>query len=267
MKTRARMRKAEGGRQKAEANLEAPLVFLPPSLNRGFARMLTLVLLLTAYCLLPTAFRFQPSVGAQAQQAVDQILTLVNQDIITRSDLLWSIALDSKAPNPAGNVSSDVLHRKLDVMIDQRLIEQEARRIPGSQITQDEINKKRTELINLFGSESVFRPRVEAVGLTPQKIDELIRDMIRVERFIDFRFRSFVFVTEQEINKYYDERFAPEIRRQGQVPPPLDATLNNRVTVRESINSILKQEKINQEIDAWLKATRERADITHLAEP
>ena len=109
---------------------------------------------------------------ANAQQTVDQILTLVNDDIITRIDLLWSIAMDPKAPSPAGPVGSDLLSQKLDVMIDERLIAQEAARIPTSPITQDEIDKKRTELIKSFRNEAEFRQRVGSVGLTPQKIDE-----------------------------------------------------------------------------------------------
>src|SRR5204862_1053641 len=87
------------------------------------------------------------------QQIVDQVLTQVNDDIITRIDLLWSIAIDPKAPSPVGPVGADLLRQKLDVMIDERLIAQEAARIPTSDITQDEIDKKRTALIAGFKSE------------------------------------------------------------------------------------------------------------------
>ena len=215
---------------------------------------------------LPFAFLLSAFGSAQAQQTVDQILVLVNEDIIARSDLLWNVALDPKAPSPAGNISSDILRQTLDVMIDQRLIVQEARRVPGVQITAEEISKRRTQLIKQFKSEAEFRQRVEAVGLTPQRIDDLVRQRIYIERFIDFRFRSFVFVTEQEIKTYYDERFASEIRKRGQVPPTLDQVSEGK-TVREQISDIMKQEKINQEIDTWLNATRQRADIVHLAEP
>ncbi|MGA9771546.1 MAG: hypothetical protein WBV94_21110 [Blastocatellia bacterium] len=223
------------------------------------------VLSSVACCIFTFAFCLLSARSAQAQ-VVDQILTLVNEDILARSDLLWSLALDPKAPSPAGAISSDILRQKLDVMIDQRLIAQEARRVPGVQITPEDISKKRTQLISQFKSEAEFRQRVEAVGLTPQRIDDLVRQMLYIERFIDFRFRSFVFVTEQEIKNYYDERLAPEIRKQGQVPPTLDQTIDGK-TVRDRISEIMKQEKINQEIDAWLNATRQRADIVHLSEP
>ena len=218
-----------------------------------------------AICILLFASSPGVSHSAHAQQLVDQIITLVNDGIITRTDLLWGLALDPKAPNPSGSVSSDLLRQKLDVMIDQRLIAQEAGRVPSASVTQEEIDERRTSLIRQFKSEAEFRQRVESVGLTPQRIDDLIREMILIERFIEFRFRSFVFVTEQDVQRYYDEKLAPEVRKGGQVPPTLDQTIEG-VTVRESINKILKQEKINEEIDSWLSAARQRADIVQLAE-
>lgn len=201
-----------------------------------------------------------------AQQTVDQILTLVNDDVITRIDLLWSIAMDPQAPSPVGPVGSDLLGRKLDVMIDERLIAQEAARVPTTEITRDEIDKKRTELIKSFQSEAQFRERVGSVGLTPQKIDELIRQRILIDRFVEFRFRSFVLITEQDIQRYYDEVLAPGIRNRGLVPPSLDEVQDGR-SVRAGISATLKQRKINDEVERWLSQARQRADVVQLAEP
>jgi hypothetical protein len=201
-----------------------------------------------------------PRVGAQ--QTVDQILTLVNDEIITRLDLLWSIAMDPQAPSPVGPVGSDLLSRKLDVMIDERLIAQEATRLPTTEITRDEIDKKRTELIKTFSSEAQFRERVGSVGLTPQRINELMRERIIIDRFVEFRFRSFVVVTEQEIKRYYDETLAPQLRAAGQVPPPVETP-----QIRDAITLILKAEKVDAEINRWLASARQRADVVQLAEP
>lgn len=201
-----------------------------------------------------------------AQQTVDQILTLVNDDLITRIDLLWSIAMDPQAPSPVGPVGSDLLSRKLDVMIDERLIAQEATRIPTAEITQDEVDKRRTELIKSFPSEVQFRERVGSVGLTPEKIDELIRQRILIDRFVDFRFRSFVLITEQDIQRYYDEVLVPAIRNRGLVPPSLSDVQDGK-SVRDGISATLKQRKINDEVERWLSQARQRADVVQLAEP
>lgn len=207
--------------------------------------------------------------SAYSQQIVDQILTLVNDEVVTRTDLLWSLAMNPGAPSPAGPVGSDLLRQKLDVMIDERLIAQEAARIPASEITQEEVDRRRTELIKSFRSEAEFRQRVGSVGLTPQKIDELIRQRILIDRFVDFRFRSFVLVTEQEIQRYYDEVFAPDMRTKGQVPLSIDQALpeNKQMTVREAIRAIIKEQKINDELDRYLTSLRQRADVVQLAEP
>ena len=198
---------------------------------------------------------------AQAQSPVDQILELVNGDIITRSDLLWSIALAPDAPSPEHQISMDILKQKLEVMIDQKLISQEAARMPAAEISQDEITKTRNELIAGFGSAEVFRRRVESVGLTQQRIDRLVRDMIVINKYIDFRFRSFVFVTDQEVQQYYDTKLVAELRRQNAVPPPL-----SEPKVRDQISAILKQQKVNDELDRFLKDLRARADIVQLVE-
>jgi len=199
--------------------------------------------------------------SARGQSPVDQIVELVNGDIITRSDLLWSIALAPDAPSPEHQISSDILKQKLDYMIDQRLIEQEAARMPAAEITQDEITRARNDLIASFGSAEAFRRRVEAVGLTQQRIDRLVRDMITITRYVDFRFRSFVFVTDQEVQQYYDSRVVPELRRKNAVPPPLTDP-----KVRDPIVAILKQQKVNDELDRFLKDLRARADLVQLAE-
>ena len=228
--------------------------------------------LLCLKVLLPfSLFIFHFSSPAQAQQSqgsvvVDHIIALVNDVVITRSDLLWSIALDPKAPSPAGPVSRDILQRKLDVMIDQKLLEQEAARVPSAPITDEDIINRRAQLITSFGSEAAFRERVGSVGLTPDRINELIREMIQIERFVEFRFRSFVLITDQDIQRYYEGVFVPEVRKRGAVPPGLDDKLE-RGTVRDQIRQILETEKIEQEINRWIEAARQRADIVTLAEP
>jgi hypothetical protein len=240
----------------------------------GLAVRLRRAAFIFACCLLPCASCLAPFAGAAApQKAVDQIIALVNDDIITRSDLLWSLAMDPQAPNPAEGVSSDLLRQKLDVMVDQRLIAQEARRVPTAEITQEDVNKRRAELVRGFKSEPAFWQRVESLGLTRDRVDELIRERILIERFVDFRFRSFVFVTEPEIQRYYDETFAPRFRERGQILPSLDDKLprkdptDKEATVRDAITEIIRQDKINQEIDRFLNAARQRADITILTEP
>ena len=93
--------------------------------------------------------------------------------------------MDPKAPSPSGPLSADLLRQKLDTMIDERLIAQEAARMPAADITAEELDKARSGLIQTFGSEDLFRRRVESVGLTPARIDRLLRQRILITKFVD----------------------------------------------------------------------------------
>jgi hypothetical protein len=255
-----------GTRGRADAAKENLLIDDSVTLRRKVPASLRFRLcasIIICILIFPVAFA---GTGQQRGAVVDQIIALVNEDVITRSDLLWSIALAPDAPSPAGPISSDILQRKLEVMIDERLLAQEAARVPSAPITEEDILNRRASLVRSFPSEAAFRERVEAVGLTPERINELIRQMILIERFNEFRFRSFVLVTDTEIQRYYNETFAAEMRRRGAVPPGLDDRLDQG-TVREQIQRILQTEKIIQETNRWLEAARQRADIVHLAEP
>jgi hypothetical protein len=210
--------------------------------------------------LISTLFLALIATAARPQKLIDQILVIINDDVITRTDLLWSLALDPDSPSPAQGAGQDALRQMLEVLTEQRLVYQEAARIPSSEITQDEINRKRNELIRRFGSEGAFRQRVESVGLTSARIDELMRQRILIERFVEFRFRSFVFVSETQVQKYYDEQLVPQVRAAGQVPPPIEQ-------VRENILELLKAAKYEEELDRWLKEARQRNEIVQIADP
>jgi hypothetical protein len=209
--------------------------------------------------LLPVALCLLTLAGGQ-QKVVDQILTLVNDDPITRTDLLWSMSMDANAPNPANGVSSDLLRQKLDVMIDEKLITQEALRIPTAEITPEEINALRKELIASFKTEEAFRQRLEGVGLTADKLEELLRLRIIIDKYITFRFRSFVIVTDQEVQEYYEQKLVPSIKEKGAVPPPI-------AEVSQMIRDRVKGIKIEAELETWLTSARQRAEIIPLVEP
>jgi hypothetical protein len=205
-----------------------------------------------AFCLFSFAF--------PQQKVVDQILTLVNDEVITRIDLLWSLAMDPQAPNPANGINSDLLRQKLDVMIDEKLINQEATRIPTTDVTQEEIDAKRKALIAAFPTQAAFLERIQGVGLTAEKLDELLRQRILIDKYVAFRFESFVFVTDQEVQEYYEQKLSPKLKEKGAVAPPLSEVI-------DKIRILLKEEKKGGELERWLTSARQRAEIISLVEP
>jgi hypothetical protein len=196
-----------------------------------------------------------------AQQVVDKMVATVNAgvrtDLITYSDLMWQLALQPRTV--LDNPSSEDLNRALRLLVDQRLILQEAEKIPTIVPTQKEVSDARDELARNFTSPLEFQQRLQRVGLTSEKLNEIVEQRLKMEKYLDFRFRNFVVISQKEIADYYRDVYTPRLQTRfpGRIVPPLEQ-------VREEIEKTLMEAKIESDTDAFLDNARERAEIVTL---
>jgi hypothetical protein len=206
---------------------------------------------------------FPPSVlpRCSAQDVVDKMVATVSNGarttLITYSDLLWQLAL--QPGTPLVSPGSEELNRALQLIINQRLIVQEAEKLPPIAPTDKEVDEALAGLINQFPSREEFYQRVKRVGLSADQLREIIRQRVAIEKYLDFRFRSFTVVTPQEVSDYYRDVYVPRVQRRspGQIIPKLE-------DVRDQIERTLTESKIESETDAFLDSARENAEIVIL---
>ncbi|HEX6648143.1 MAG TPA: hypothetical protein VF075_01345 [Pyrinomonadaceae bacterium] len=193
---------------------------------------------------------------------IDRMVATVNAgvktDLITYSDLVWQLAL--QPTTQLDNPSSADLNRALRLLIDQRLILQEAEKIPTIVPTVKEINNARDELARNFPSPLDFQQRLQRVGLTSEKLDEIIEQRLKMEKYLDFRFRNFVVISQKEIADYYRDVYVPRFhtRFPGRIVPSQEQS-------RAEIEKTLMEAKIESDMDAFLDTARERAEIVMLS--
>lgn len=237
-----------------------------PDVSAGHLKAAPVFSKLTSFCLLVAALfvmlsAFQTCV--QAQEVVDRMVATVNSgvrsepDLITYTDLLWQMALQ---PNtPIERPSSQNLNRALRLLIDQRLILQEAEKLPTITPTAEEIKNARDELVKAFATPAEFQERLRRVGLTSEKLDEILDQRLKIEKYLDFRFRNFVVITQSEIVDYYEAVYVPRLRARspGQIVPTIEES-------QDEIERILTEAKIETDMDAFLDNARERAEIVVL---
>jgi len=196
-----------------------------------------------------------------AQRVVDKMVATVNAgvktDLITYSDLLWQLAL--QPGTLLENPSSQELNRALRLLIDQRLILQEAEKLPTIVPTQDEITAARDELARNFPSQPEFQQRLQRVGMTSEKLNEIVEQRLKMEKYLDFRFRNFVVISQKEIADYYRDVFVArfQTRFPGRIVPKLEES-------RADIEKTLMEAKIESDTDAFLDTARERAEVVIL---
>jgi hypothetical protein len=225
--------------------------------TRGFAIKNFTLALVTAVIL---------TVAAAAQEIVDKTVAVVSDsartELITYSDLKWQLALQ---PGPQlENPTSDELRQALRILIDQRIFALEAERLPRAAPTDKEIADKIAETMSHFPSMAVFEARLRQVGFDSVKDDnfeKLISQRVAIEKYVDFRFGSFVVITPEEESKYYRDVFAPDFRRRspGVVVPSLEEK-------RADIRQILTDEKEAANIDAFLEEAKRRVRVEILIE-
>ena len=213
-----------------------------------------------AAALVLTAF----SGGADAQKIVDKTVATVSDgirtELITYSDLRWQLALQANVPlSPPSSVD---LNTALQTLINQRIFSLEAERLPRAAPTDKEIETEIKRVLAQFPSTAEFESRLRTVGFDSVKdsnLERLISQRIAIEKYLDFRFRSFIVNTPEDQAKYYNNTFVPNFRRR--YPGLLVPTLEEK---REEIDRELTESKVAVNIETFLDEAKRRVEVVVL---
>ncbi len=174
---------------------------------------------------------------------VDAVLGDVNGTAITLSDvaLARALGLFGFGPSEAPVSRPDVAR-----LMDARLAEREAARleIEGSAA---EVEEAWQAAGTRVGGMGVLTRWLEVTGIDPGWARQMVEADVRWRRFIEVRFRAFVFVAESDVNAALGRT---------------DATPEERERTRQR----LTEEVTQRDLAAWLEDARSRAR-THYADP
>jgi len=183
----------------------------------------------------------------------DRVLAVVDEDPILASDVERVIKLGLLQPNP-GEADAQFRRRALDGLIEQRLQFHEIDRFGFEQVPVDEIAKQVAQIRSRFPDDASFQKALREVGLDPKKLNQLVARQLLVLTYVDERLGPRVFVSLDEINRYYRSVLVPEVQRQGKQAPLIE-------DVREDIREVLKQQKLTSEMEKWAQELRDKADV------
>ena len=184
---------------------------------------------------------------------VDRIVAVVDEDPILLSDLRQVIALELAEERPQES-EPERQRRVLDQLIEQRLRLHEVDRYDFSPPPGGEVDFQVAQIRERFASAEDFDRHLAEIGLDTDGLRYLLARQLRVLAYIEERLGPRIFIGLDDVRAYYDETLAPKAEREGVALPPFEA-------VREEVRAILREIRLNEEIERWTAELRERADI------
>jgi hypothetical protein len=210
------------------------------------------IILLMGVCCLASLAAGQQADEPEAE-LVDRILAVVDEDPILNSDLDQAIGIGLIVPEE-GESENDYRRRVLDLLIDQKVRFHEIDLFGFSEIPVAEVERQFEELRDQFASDESFQARLEEVGLDEQGLRQILARQLMVLIYVEERLGARVFVGLEEIQRYYNEVLVPALEENGQPIPP-------QQEVREEIRAVLREMRLNEEIERWTEELRQEADI------
>lgn len=196
-----------------------------------------------------------PGIPPGTTVLIDRVVAVVDEDPILASDLDRVVAL-RLYERGEGESEAAFRRRVLDMMIEDRLRFHELDRFGFEQVPVDEIERQVARIQERFGGPEALARQLAALEMTIESLRQLVTRQLLVLNYVEERLGARVFVTPEDIQSYYDRTLTPEAARHGQAPPPLD-------DVREQIRELLRQQKLNDEIDRWTEELRREADVAN----
>lgn len=197
-----------------------------------------------------------------AGEVVDRIAVSVTGQVVTLSDIRRHIRVRAFLDSGKPEYSVDSLRQAAELLVDQALVRREAElsRYPAPSIP--EIEQAIDQFAESLGlkRQEMFDRALE-YGFSEQEMREQAAWRLTLVRFIDYRFRPSVQVSEADISSYYSEIFLPQFRARtpDSEPPQLDA-------IRERIVDILNTQLATEASQVWLEQARKQTRIRYFEE-
>jgi hypothetical protein len=182
-------------------------------------------------------------------QPIDGVAARIEDDIVTESEV-HELGAFQKLVDGKSKPREELLRE----LADQWLIRNEAMTAKYGQPSASDVDRAYAEFVKQFPTPEEFEKRCAEVGLTEAAVRRLIAQQLYLSRFIDYRFRPEAQVSDEQVDAYYQNEFAPQLKARNESVPPLD-------DVEDTIREVLIQRAISDRATKWLDDTRDRLRI------
>lgn len=196
--------------------------------------------LLLLACLLATGM---------AAEVIDRIVGAVGNSVITESQLLRYIRIQALLAGRKPDMSAAAKRTAAEQLVRQLLVHNEMELGHYPLPTMDDINRSLADFREEFyKSNDAWTRALAEYDVSEDDVREAIRLQLTIAKFVSYRFSPSVNVTSDDIAAYY-KAHASEMGGRS-----LD-------DVRDEIQDIVHEERVNEALDRWLEETRQSTRV------
>ncbi|HEX7421627.1 MAG TPA: hypothetical protein VF505_17180 [Thermoanaerobaculia bacterium] len=184
---------------------------------------------------------------------VDRVAAVIDREVIAVSEVSQMVETRFFA-HPAGQSDDDYRHMALENLIAQALRYRDVERFGAQDIPKDSIEARLQEIQKRFASPAEFAAVLQRAELTLDDLRTLVKRQLQVEAYIQERFAPLVFIPNEDIDVYYRGTWSQQRRTRGLPIPPIG-------DVREEIRTLLRSDRLQQEVETWTTQLRTRANV------
>ncbi len=183
-------------------------------------------------------------------QTVDRIVAVVNEEVITLTDILIVEAFGLWEDEVGGN-NENLRQRILERMIEQKVVIQ----LSGENIslTTEKMDKFLMRITKRLGIDGM-NERLMFFGLNQEDLKDFIREKMSYQTILVQRFSKVNPISLKDIEDYYHESYVPAQKDKGIEPQPM-------MEILDELESAIKQDKMKSLIEDWIKKLKEKSDI------
>jgi hypothetical protein len=182
---------------------------------------------------------------------VDRIAAVVGDDIILESEIRKLVAV-GYLERKTGESDTAYRDRALDQRIVDLLREKQLRRSSGFDPKPEEVEARVAALEERLAKNRGVpaAAALAAAGTTREELSQWVRRGLALDSFVKERLTPGLKLTEADLRAYYDTAFRDAAKKRGLADlPPFD-------DVREEIREVVRELRLNAEIERWTEQLR-----------
>lgn len=189
-----------------------------------------------------------------AAEIIDRIAISVGNQVITESQIVEEIRLTAFLNEDKLSLDNEERKKSAGRLIEQTLVRREMEFSHYPLPTLSDAAQPLESLRARYKTGAEYQQALDSYGITEDGLKRRLWWQATFLRFIDYRFRPGIQISEADIRAYYQQQL-DKWKQEGVNPVP------GLEDVRPSIERTLTEQRIDQAVDRWLADTRTQVNI------